>query len=148
VEADSQVINLSRFPVLFPEKRPFFLESSGIFSFGQFGSELFYSRRIGLDTLGNPIPLDAGARLRGRLGREQVGLLAVRTGGLERAVDLVARVKHDVFSRGYVGAIVTNQTAAGDGDEQEARGDRDDRPHGALLSGSEAGPNTFLTSRL
>jgi len=118
VEADSQVINLSRFPILFPEKRPFFLESSGTFSFGQFGSELFYSRRIGLDTLGNPIPLDAGVRLTGRLGPDQIGLLAVRTGGLERAVDLVARVKHDVFSRGYVGAIVTNQAAPG------VRGDR------------------------
>ncbi len=118
VEADSQVINLSRFPILFPEKRPFFLESSGTFSFGQFGSELFYSRRIGLDTLGTPIPLDAGVRLTGRLGPDQIGLLAVRTGGLERAVDLVARVKHDVFSRGYVGAIVTNQTAPG------VRGDR------------------------
>lgn len=113
VEADSQVINLSRFPILFPEKRPFFLESSGTFTFGQFGSELFYSRRIGLDTLGNPIPLDAGVRLTGRLGSDEIGLLAVRTGGLERAVDLVARVKHDVFSRGYVGAIATNQTAPG-----------------------------------
>ncbi len=113
VEADSQVINLSRFPILFPEKRPFFLESSGIFSFGQFGSEVFYSRRIGLDTLGNPIPLDAGARLSGRLGQDQIGLLAVRTGARERAVDLVARVKHDVFARGYMGAIVTNQTAPG-----------------------------------
>ncbi|HYL22178.1 MAG TPA: DUF5916 domain-containing protein [Gemmatimonadales bacterium] len=118
VEADSQVINLTRFPILFPEKRPFFLESSGTFSFGQFGSELFYSRRIGLDTLGNPIPLDAGVRLTGRLGADQIGLLGVRTGGLERATDLVARVKHDVFSRGYVGAIVTNQTAPG------VRGDR------------------------
>ena len=113
VEADSQVINLSRFPILFPEERPFFLESSGIFSFGQFGSEVFYSRRIGLDTLGNPIPLDAGARLSGRLGQDQIGLLAVRTGARERAVDLVARVKHDVFARGYMGAIVTNQTAPG-----------------------------------
>lgn len=116
VEADSQVINLSRFPILFPEKRPFFLESSGTFTFGQFGSELFYSRRIGLDTIGNPIPLDAGVRLTGRLGADEIGLLGVRTGGVEQALDLVARVKHDAFSRGYVGAMVTNQTAPGSSD--------------------------------
>ena len=122
VEADSQVINLSRFPILFPEKRPFFLESSGIFSFGQFGSELFYSRRIGLDTLGNPIPLDAGVRLTGRLGRDQIGLLGVRTGNPEKAVDLVGRVKHDVFSRGYLGAIVTNQSGPGVRDNRLAAG--------------------------
>ncbi len=114
VEADNQVINLTRFPLFFPEKRPFFLESSGIFSFGQADrTTVFYSRRIGLDTPGHPILLAAGARLTGRLGRDQIGFLAVRTGDSERALDLVARVKHDVFARGYVGAILTGQSGAG-----------------------------------
>ncbi len=111
VEADDQVINLTRFPLFFPEKRHFFLESSGIFKYGLVDhATVFYSRRIGLDTLGNPIALTAGARLTGRLGPDQIGLLAVRTGDPENAVDLVARVKHDVFSRGYVGGVFTSQS--------------------------------------
>ncbi len=114
VEADNQVINLTRFPLFFPEKRAFFLEASGILSFGQADrTTLFYSRRIGLDPLGNPISLTAGGRLTGRVGREQLGLLAVRTGEPETAVDLVARLKHDVFSRGYIGGILTSQSGRG-----------------------------------
>src|SRR2546425_457581 len=114
VEADDQVINLTRFPLFFPEKRHFFLESSGIFKYGLVDhATVFYSRRIGLDTLGNAVPLTAGARLTGRIGRDQVGLLAVRTGDPENAVDLVARVKHDVFSRGYVGGAFTSQSGPG-----------------------------------
>ena len=114
VEADDQVINLTRFPLFFPEKRHFFLESSGIFKYGLVDhATVFYSRRIGLDTLGNAVPLTAGARLTGRIGRDQVGLLAVRTGDPENAVDLVARVKHDVFSRGYVGGVFTSQSGPG-----------------------------------
>src|SRR5213075_1996935 len=66
VESDQQVINLTRFPLFFPEKREFFLESSGIFAFGAQGrAQLFYSRRVGLDTLGAPYPILAGARVTG-----------------------------------------------------------------------------------
>jgi uncharacterized protein DUF5916 len=115
VEVDQQVVNLTRFPVFFPEKRPFFLESSGIFDFGQTDRlSAFYSRRIGIDSsTGGPVPLIAGARLTGRLGRDRIGLLAVRTGGGQDAMDLVARVKHDVLTQGYVGAILTGQTGPG-----------------------------------
>jgi hypothetical protein len=114
VEADQQVVNLTRFPLFFPEKRDFFLESSGIFDFGSEGiSQLFHSRRIGLDAAGNPIPIVAGLRLTGRAGAERVGLLAVRTGDGEDALDVVGRVKHDVFSRGYVGAMGTVQGGPG-----------------------------------
>jgi len=104
------VVNLTRFPLQFPEKRPFFLESSGIFAMGEPGEvELFYSRRVGLADDGTPIPLDAGARLHGRSGSYRAGVLAVRTGGDEDATDLVARVTRDVLSRGRVGAMVTSQ---------------------------------------
>jgi hypothetical protein len=114
VEVDDQVLNLTRFPLFFPEKRPFFLESSGIFDFGQSERTLvFYSRRIGLDTLGATIPLTAGARLTGRLGHDRLGVLAVRTGGAERAVDWVGRLKHDVLQQGYVGAIISGQSLPG-----------------------------------
>lgn len=110
VEVDRQVVNLSRFPLLFPEKRPFFLENSGLFQVGESGEvELFYSRRVGLAEDGAPIPLDAGARLHGRSGPNRFGVLAVRTGGDEDATNLVARVSRDVLSRGHVGAMVTSR---------------------------------------
>jgi len=124
VEADQQVVNLSRFPLFFPEKRPFFLEAAGVFDFGQEGRTIaFYSRRVGLGRGSAPVPIDAGLRLTGRLGSERIGLLAVRTGceredgvpteACEDAVDVVARLKHDVLSRGYVGGIVTGQGGPG-----------------------------------
>ena len=85
VDADRQVVNLTRFPLIFPEKRPFFLEGSGTFDFGQSErNTLFYSRRIGLDDAGSAVPLVAGVRLQGRVGHERVGLLAARTGTLSR----------------------------------------------------------------
>jgi hypothetical protein len=114
VEADQQMVNLSRFPLFFPEKRPFFLEAGGLFAFGQEEQAMaFYSRRVGLGSGRAPIPIDFGLRLTGRVGPERVGLLAVRTGGEEDAVDLVARVQHDVLSRGYVGGILTGQGGPG-----------------------------------
>jgi len=109
VDVDRQVVNLTRFPLFFPEKRPFFLESSSLFAFGQEGrQQIFYSRRIGLAADGSPIPLVAGARLTGRAGRERIGLLAVRTGGAEDAWDFVARARHDVSANGFVGAMLTS----------------------------------------
>ncbi len=114
VDADRQVVNLTRFPLFFPEKRPFFLEGSGTFDFGQAErNTLFYSRRIGLDNTGSAVPLVTGVRLQGRVGRERLGLLATRTGGDEDAWDLVARVKHDVLSRGYAGLMGTLQHLPG-----------------------------------
>jgi hypothetical protein len=115
-EVDRQVVNLTRFPLFFPEQRPFFTEGAGIFEFGRRQqTQLFYSRRIGLGARGTPIPLLAGARLTGRVGRQQLGVLAARTGGDERATDVVARAKRDVLGRGYVGAMATFQDAPGGG---------------------------------
>src|SRR5207302_11394634 len=69
VEADQQVINLTWFPLFFPEKREFFLESSGLFDFGTSGrAQLFYSRRIGLTADGVAVPIVGGARLTGKVG--------------------------------------------------------------------------------
>ena len=56
VEADEEQVNLTRFSLFFPEKRPFFLEGAGLFEFGIPRTSfrrpppllLFYSRRIGL----------------------------------------------------------------------------------------------------
>src|SRR6185437_319874 len=86
VEQDQQVINLTRFPTFFPEKRQFFLESSGLFDLGTpERTQLFYSRRIGLDSTGAVIPIIGGARVYGKAGPWGIGLLGVRTGGAEQA---------------------------------------------------------------
>ncbi len=114
VDVDRQVVNLTRFPLFFPEKRPFFLESSSLFDFGRARQQqLFYSRRIGLASDGTPIPLLAGARLTGRVGRQRVGVLAVRTGGAEDAWDFVARARRDVLANGFVGAMLTSRSLPG-----------------------------------
>ena len=108
VEADQQVINLTRFPFFFPEKREFFLESSGLLDLGTPGRvQLFYSRRVGLDTSGAPVPIIAGGRVYGRLGPWKVGMLDAQTGGADDANDAVVRVQHDLFDRSYIGAIGT-----------------------------------------
>jgi hypothetical protein len=111
-DVDRQVINFSRFPLFLPERRPFFTEGAGIFDFGRTEeTQLFYSRRIGLSRGGEPIPLLAGARLSGRLGDQQVGVIAARTGGAQPATDAVVRVKRDLLGRGYVGAMFTGHDA-------------------------------------
>src|SRR5690348_12500074 len=108
VEADQQVINLTRFPFFFPEKREFFLESNALLDLGTPERvQLFYSRRIGLDTSGASVPIVAGGRLYGRLGPWRVGLLDAQTGGGDDANDAVVRVQHDLFDRSYIGAIGT-----------------------------------------
>lgn len=112
-EVDQQVINLTRFPTFFPEKRDFFLESSGVFDFGTIGeTQTFYSRRIGL-TDGVPIPILAGARMTGRAGSWTVGVLDTRTGGSDNANDAVFRLKHDLLDRGYIGSVATYRSGPG-----------------------------------
>ena len=114
VEVDSQVINLTRFPVFFPEKRGFFLESSGIFDFGtQQVAQLFYSRRVGLLEDGVPVPILGGARLSGKAGPWALGFLDARTGSGDEANDLVVRIKRDLFQRAYVGAMALQRSGPG-----------------------------------
>jgi Domain of unknown function (DUF5916)/Carbohydrate family 9 binding domain-like len=123
VEADQQVINLSRFPFFFPEKRQFFLESSGLFDYGTPSYvQLFYSRRVGLDTSGAPVPIIAGGRVSGRLGPWQIGALDAQTGGRDRGNDAVLRITHDLFDRSYIGAIGTLHSGPGGQGVQRAGG--------------------------
>ncbi|MFN8668741.1 MAG: DUF5916 domain-containing protein [Gemmatimonadaceae bacterium] len=107
-EVDRQIVNLTRFPLFFPERRTFFTEGAATFSFGrEQQTQMFYSRRIGLGSGGTPVTIPAGARMQGRVGKYVVGLLAAATSGNEDARDFVARARRDVFKRGYVGAIAT-----------------------------------------
>ncbi len=79
VEADEEQVDLTRFSLFFPEKRPFFLENSGFFQVGTGGAELFFSRRIGIDS-GLQVPIRGGGRLSGRAQGFNVGLLHIQTG--------------------------------------------------------------------
>ncbi len=121
-EVDDQIVNLSRFSVFFPEKRDFFLENAGIFLFGRGGAnQLFFTRRIGLTESGEPVPIDYGAKVTGKVGQYNVGFLQVQTRSLgdaaspfhiPRAQFTVARVKRDIFERSSIGAIFVNRQGA------------------------------------
>lgn len=81
-DVDRQVVNLTRFSVFFPERRQFFLENRGVFFTGNGGRfEPFFSRRIGLDDAGGPIPINAGARVTMRSAGHASGALAASQGG-------------------------------------------------------------------
>ncbi|MDQ1265341.1 MAG: hypothetical protein QG635_491 [Bacteroidota bacterium] len=110
VESDKAIINLSRFSQYYPEKRDFFLEGMDVFSFG-LGSDaqFFYSRRIGLDD-GVEIPIIGGARLIGKAGSTNIGLLSIQTSeknSVKSANYSVIRLKQDVFRQSYIGMLIT-----------------------------------------
>jgi len=114
VEVDEQQINLTRFNLFFPEKRPFFLENSGIFDFGTpQETEIFFSRRIGIDPSGAQIPIDGGVRVSGTLGHYELGFLNIKTrevDGLAPANDFsVIRVKRQLRNRSSVGVIAVDR---------------------------------------
>ena len=121
-EVDTQVVNLSRFSVFFPEKRDFFLENAGIFLFGRAeANQLFFTRRIGLTDDGAPVPIDYGAKLTGKIGPYNVGFFQVQTRklgetssgfGIPRQQFTIARVKRDILERSYIGAMVVNREGA------------------------------------
>ena len=120
VEVDDQQINLDRFNLFFPEKRPFFLENAGLFSVGQPGElELFFSRRIGIGDDGVQIPIRGGGRLTGQVGANtHIGVLNMQTAGVAASETpsnnyTVARVRQDLPNRSNVGAIVVNRRATG-----------------------------------
>ena len=126
VEVDDQQINLDRFTLFFPEKRPFFLENAGLFSVGQSGAvDIFFSRRIGLGDSGEQVPIVGGGRLSGKVGRNtNIGFLNMQTASLGASGTpgqnfTVARVRQDLANRSNIGAIVVNRDGTGslgDGD--------------------------------
>lgn len=117
-EVDDRQINLTRFPIFFPERRQFFLEGSSIYQFaGANGVTPFFSRRIGLAG-GEPIPLRYGARVGGQAGRYELGLLQVGTGaaaGLPGESFTVARVKRSLFEQSSLGVLYTRRAAVDGG---------------------------------
>ncbi len=121
VEVDEQRTNLTRFPLFFPEKRPFFLENAGIFAAGTPQAvDLFFSRRIGIDSLGNPVPILGGGRLTGKAGPFTVGALQLFTesvGGVQPANSYtVGRVTRS-WGRSRIGVIGVQRMATSDADD-------------------------------
>jgi len=110
-EIDDRQVNLTRFDLFFPEKRDFFLKDSDIFQFGNLGEEQpFFSRRIGLSLTGEPVDLDVGAKISGRIGQWNLGALAIRQGEFEniKPTDLmVARVTRNVLEESSAGILMT-----------------------------------------
>ena len=139
VEVDEQQVNLTRFSLFFPEKREFFLESSGTFDFGQgvrfgtnagpgggrrgggfFGSSnaptVFFSRRIGLEG-GQTVPILGGGRLTGKAGDFTIGALNIQTddalsGEATSTNFTVMRIKRDILRRSRIGGIFTGRSAS------------------------------------
>ena len=109
-EVDRQVVNLDRFPVFFPERRTFFLESAGLFHTGLDLIAPFTSRRIGLDDEGRPVPVTGGARLTHRTTTSSAGALLVRqegVGSLDGSIFGVGRYVRNFGARGRLGGLVT-----------------------------------------
>ncbi len=117
VEVDDQQVNLDRFNLFFPEKRPFFLENAGFFSVGNQGEvDLFFSRRIGLAADGSPVPILGGGRMSGKAGKYNIGLLNMQTdseGTVAGNNFSVVRVSRDLPNRSLIGAIFTQRLATG-----------------------------------
>ncbi|MDE0003637.1 MAG: carbohydrate binding family 9 domain-containing protein, partial [Rhodospirillaceae bacterium] len=130
-EVDDRQVEFTRFNLFFPEKRDFFLRDSDIFQFGQIGfignfgvglgytfsrpdlenGQPYFSRRIGLSQAGRPVDLTHGGKLAGRIGRWNVGALAIRQDefeGVEGTDILVARAAANVLEESTVGIIVTD----------------------------------------
>jgi hypothetical protein len=116
-EVDERRINLTRFPLFFPEKRMFFLEGSETFSFSSSISFIpFFSRRIGLYQ-GEQIPVRFGAKLYGKIGQTNISALDVQTGdfaGLPGRNLFGARMTQNIFAQSKVGWIFTNGSPTGE----------------------------------
>lgn len=126
-EVDSRQVNLTRFNLFFPEKRDFFLNDSDLFQFGNIGgmaggnnatsqgarenARPFFSRKLGLSQSGAPVDINYGGRISGRVGRWNIGTLAIRQdefGGVDSSDLFVTRVSANVLNDSSLGFIYTN----------------------------------------
>ena len=111
-EVDERQINLTRFPIRFPEKRDFFLEGANIYRFASSsGVYPYFSRKIGLQS-GNPIPILYGGRIIGKIGKVEVAAQQVKT----RETDLlnsedfsVVRLKQNFWKESSMGILYTRR---------------------------------------
>ena len=119
VEADEEQVNLTRFDLFFPEKRPFFLENASTFQFGNPQQiDLFFSRRVGLSPSALPIDIRGGARLSGKVAGWNVGVLNIQADDVENVGgDIIGpannfsvlRLQREVGRSSYGGIFVSRQ---------------------------------------
>lgn len=123
VEVDQQQINLDRFNLFFPEKRPFFLENAGFFTVGSPGEvDLFFSRKIGISESGQIVPILGGARVSGRVNKTNVGALSMFTDdvslndsvSIERNNFNVVRINQQVGQRSTIGGMYVSRDGIGE----------------------------------
>jgi hypothetical protein len=123
-EVDQRQVNLTRFPLQFPERRAFFLEGGTFFDFQQNAPvDPFFSRRIGLDRFGQPQTIDGGVKLTGQVGANDVGALFVRTGaddelGIVGENFGVVRLRRRLLTQSYVGGLYSVRGERGTGADQ------------------------------
>ena len=128
-DVDNRQVQLTRFNLFFPEQRKFFLQEADIFEFGDLNrnGRPFFSRRIGLGSGGQPLDIEAGGKLTGRVGRWNVGALAVKQSGnvdfvpeggrsINDSELFVGRVAANVLSQSTIGAIATYGNPTSDED--------------------------------
>ena len=140
-EVDLQQVNITRFPLFFPEKREFFLESTGFFDFGFNppgapngpGPIPFFSRRVGLAEGSDlPIPIQGGVKMVGRMGRYNLGALSINAdedGGIPQTNFSALRVSRDIMTRSNWGVVGVSVEPAGsdfdpNGDLQDEHSNR------------------------
>jgi hypothetical protein len=121
-DVDQEQFNLTPFPIFIPEKRQFFLENAGIFSFDMGDQDLlFFSRQIGIDSVtGNQVPINGGGKLTGTVGRLQFGVMDVDTrssGPNPYANYAVARLKETLWGGSYIGVMGIDKRS---GDKQDS----------------------------
>ena len=109
---DDRRTELTRFPPFFPERRDFFLQDAGLFEFANITTNGFpyYSRRIGR-LGGEPLDIDAGLKLTGRLGRVRFGAVSVQLPpqrGIDRTGLSLIRVQRDVLAESAIGIIASH----------------------------------------
>jgi hypothetical protein len=124
-ETDARQVNLTRFSLFFPEKRRFFLEDGGVFNFGGLAGRFrrrtgtrtspvilpYFSRRIGLNNDGQVVPLLGAAKLTGRVGEYNIGVIDAvvdSNGDLDSQNAFVARVTRQIFDQSSVGVLATH----------------------------------------
>jgi len=119
---DERQVNTGRFDLFFPETRDFFLQDVQSFEFGgrtvtqSINGLPFFSRNIGI-VEGRPVDLIAGAKLSGKLGPANLGVLAVRTGD-DSVYDGqylgAARASFEVLNESKAGVIFTHGDPTGE----------------------------------
>jgi len=124
-ETDARQVNLTRFSLFFPEKRRFFLEDAGVFEFGGLSGRFrrrtgtqsspvilpYFSRRIGLNNQGQVVPLLGAAKLSGRVGDYNIGVINAvvdANGDLDSQNVFVGRVTRQIFDQSSVGVLMTH----------------------------------------